>query len=147
MIRKMDHVGLIVQDLDRQLSFYRDVIGLKVTKEWESIAPPGGSHTGLDGSRRRLAFLADDAGFLLELVQYLEPASPPGASVDHHQIGSLHLCFLTDDIQQHYEALRKRGLPFLTPPKLARSGNWLCYGQDPEGNWIELKEEKDQAGG
>jgi len=142
---KMDHIGLVVKDFDKQLSFYRDVIGLKVTKDWVAVAPPGGSHTGMDSARRRLAFLADDEGVLLELIYYIDPVSPVDAPIDHHHVGSAHLCFLTDNIEQRYEDLLQRGIKFLTPPKMTNSGNCLCYGQDPEGNWIELKEKMEDG--
>jgi catechol 2,3-dioxygenase-like lactoylglutathione lyase family enzyme len=143
MIMKLEHTGLVVKDLDRQMAFYCDVVGLKVVRESEAIAPPGGSHTGLDGVRRKLVFLGDDSGeHQLELVYYIDPISPAGNPLDHHQVGSIHICFKTENIQDCYENLLHHGVLFLTPPRFTRGGAvCLCYAQDPEGNWIEFKEE------
>ena len=139
---KIEHTGLVVKDLDKQLTFYRDVLGLKVIREGESIAPPGGDHTGINGVRRKLVFLGDDCGeHQLELVYYVDPASPPGNPLGQNQVGSIHLCFRTENLQNRYENLLQQGVRFLTPPRLTQGKrSCLCYAQDPEGNWIEFKE-------
>jgi catechol 2,3-dioxygenase-like lactoylglutathione lyase family enzyme len=110
---KLEHTGLVVKDLDKQVAFYRDVVGLKVMRETEAIALPGGGHTGLDGARRKLVFLGDDYGeHQLELIYYIDPASPAGNPLDHHQVGSIHLCFNTGNIQEFYENLLHQGFCF-----------------------------------
>jgi catechol 2,3-dioxygenase-like lactoylglutathione lyase family enzyme len=146
---ELEHTGLVVQDLDKQLAFYRDVIGLKVVREAEVTAPPGGDHTGFDGVRRKLVFLGrDENEHQLELIYYIHPASPAGNPPDHHQINSMHLCFKAENLQSHYEHLLRNGVRFLKPPMvierpLYKDRVCLCYAQDPEGNWIEFKEEMD----
>ena len=147
MKMQLEHTGLVVQDLDKQVAFYCEVIGLKVIREAEVTAPPGGDHTGLDGVRRKLVFLGDDRNeHQLELIYYIHPVSPTGNPLAHHQVNSVHLCFRTENLQSHYENLLCHGARFLTPPKLIARPQYgdrvcLCYAQDPEGNWIEFKEE------
>lgn len=140
---KLEHTGLVVQDLDKQLAFYRDIVGLKVIRELETMAPSSGSHTGLDGARRKLVFLGDGCGeHQLELIYYIDPASPTGIPLDHHQVGSIHICFKTENIQDRYKNLLHHGARCLTPPRFTQGGTvCLCYAQDPEGNWIEFKED------
>ena len=144
---KLEHTGLVVQNLAKQVAFYRDVIGLKVIREAEVTAPPGGDHTAIQGVRRKLVFLGDDRSeHQLELIYYIDPLSPAGNPPAHHQIHSVHLCFKAEDLQHHYQNLLRQGARFLTPPKiidLPQQGLrvCLCYAQDPEGNWIEFKEE------
>ena len=147
MKMKLEHTGLVVQDLDKQVAFYRDVIGLKVMREAEVTGPPGGDHTGFDGVHRKLVFLGDDEhGHQLELIYYIQPSSPAGTLLAHHQVNSLHLCFQAENLQSRYDELLRHGARFLTPPKLITRPQYgdrvcLCYAQDPEGNWIEFKEE------
>jgi catechol 2,3-dioxygenase-like lactoylglutathione lyase family enzyme len=144
---QLEHTGLVVRDLDKQVAFYRDVIGLNVIREAEVTAPPGGDHTGIDGVRRKLVFLGNDNHeHQLELIYYINPVSPSGNPPAHHQVNSTHLCFKTENLQSYYEHLLRQGTRFLTPPKLIarpQQGDrvCLCYAQDPEGNWIEFKEE------
>jgi len=143
--KKFDHVGLVVKDVDKQKNFYCDILGLRLFGERESIAPPSGDHTNIAGVKRRLIFLCDQDGeVVLELVYYIDPPSPYGESLNPNQINAIHLCFNMDNLQARYQELSKKGIRFLTPPKVLKTPDGrtvcLCYAQDPEGNWIELKE-------
>lgn len=146
MITKIfDHVGIVVKDVEMQKKFYCDILGLKVFGERESIAPPTGDHTNIPGAKRRLIFLCDQNGeIILELVYYMEPQSPTGQPLNPNQLNAMHLCFNMKNLQERYLELFHKGIRFLTPPKVLKTpdGKTLClsYAQDPEGNWIELKE-------
>jgi catechol 2,3-dioxygenase-like lactoylglutathione lyase family enzyme len=139
----MEHTGLVVKDLDKQLTFYRDTLGMKVIRESSSIAPPGGDHTGVSNARRKLVFLGTvREEHQLELIYYIDPQSPPKSAIGQNQVGSIHLCFKTDNVQDLYDDLLKQGIRFLTPPRVTQGNrSILCYGQDPEENWIEFKQE------
>ena len=145
MITGIDHTGLVVKDIEKQLAFYRDVIGLEVDHDKEVRAPGDGDHTGISNVHRRLIFLKDASGEpVLELIEYINPVSPGGQALDHHQVNSLHLCFKVENLEGIYEDFAEKGVRFLTPPKLINrpEGDRVClaYAQDPEGNWIEFKE-------
>ena len=43
-------------------------------------------------------------------------------------------------IQDVYERLLRHGARKLNPPIEGAPGKWVCYLQDPDGNWIELIE-------
>ena len=142
MITGFNHTGLVVRDLDRMIRFYAEQLGLQVLHEVDSVAPPEGDHTGFPGARRRLVFVGRRGDHAIELIQYLEPASP-GGHVDRHQLGGMHVCFNVADLRATCEQLSARGLTFLTEPKfreLDGSGIGVVYAQDPEGNWLEFIE-------
>ena len=145
MIKGLSHIGLVVQDIEKQTAFYRDAIGLRLLHEREVEAPPDGDHTGVPGVRRKLVFMGDASGKeLLELVYYIEPASAPGQPLDRSQVNSIHLCFDIDNLQGVYKDLQDKGVRFLRPPKVIQrpvGPVCLCYAQDPEGNWLEFKDE------
>ena len=144
MLTGFNHSGLVVRDLDRMVAFYRDALGLQVLREVDA-GPDGSRHTGVPGARRRLAFLGfPDGGHQLELVQYLEPQSPPG-HLAVNALGASHLCFNVRGLGEVYRALRNRGVRFQTPLVERRDEGRgtvtrICYGQDPEGNWLEFLE-------
>ena len=141
MIRGFHHTGLVVDDLEAMVEFYKDSFGLRVLLEFDSVAPPDGNHTGIPNSRRRLVFLGlEDQTHQLELVKYLDPPAKSG-HLDKIQLGAMHICFNVDDIAATYQNLQP-DVRFVTEPKWSRSAAGdkigVVYGQDPEGNWFEL---------
>ena len=146
MITGLNHTGLVVQDIEKQVAFYRDVIGLRVVRDKEVVAPETGDHTGFPDVHRRLVFLGSDNGeHMLELIYYFNPPSPVGHQLEHHQVNSVHICFNVNNLDDIYIDLSEKGVRFFTPPKVinrpvgGRVG--ICYAQDPEGNWLEFIEE------
>ena len=143
MITSFNHSGFVVEDLEKEVTFYRDVIGLKVLREVEA-GPEASQHVGIPNARRKLVFMGKkDDRHCLELVQYLEPLSPP-RHLANNVPGAAHVCFNVKDLEQMYTRMETEGMRFLTPlVKRETSGNrviLICYGQDPEGNWLEFVE-------
>jgi catechol 2,3-dioxygenase-like lactoylglutathione lyase family enzyme len=149
MVTGFNHSGIVVRDIDRMVSFYRDTLGLSVVREVESIAPPEGNHTGIPGSERMLVFVGKPEGeHVLELVHYRQPVSPEG-HLARNQLGASHVCFNVDGLAELHERLTAEGIEFVTPPIYNELPNGdrtgICYFRDPEGNWIELVERKTAA--
>lgn len=146
MIARTYHTGIVVKDIEQMTAFYRDVLGLELLRTVENLAPSEGDHTGIPAAQRRLAFLTTDAhDHQIELIQYLEPHSPTGEVRQHWGLGTMHLCFIVHNLHEFYSQLELQGVTFVTPPyEKTRSDGQLirvCYGQDPEGNWLEFLEE------
>ena len=72
-VSRIDHVGITVSDVDRSLSFYRDVLGLRVIADATLIEPEVADLLGLDSVELRIADLDSGDGRIVELIQYLEP--------------------------------------------------------------------------
>jgi catechol 2,3-dioxygenase-like lactoylglutathione lyase family enzyme len=144
MISGFNHTGFVVKDLQRMVAFYRDTLGLTVVRERESIAPETGDHTGIPGAHRMLVFVGKPEGtHVLELVHYIDPPSPAG-HLANNQLGSAHVAFNVTDLAALHRELSAAGVRFVTPPiqQVASDGRQssICYGQDPEGNWLEFIE-------
>ena len=69
--------------------------------------------TGVPGAKVRICHLSGH-GHNLELLQYLAPPGAPRAR-RLQDVGSAHLCFLTDDLDAQCEWLRERGIRFRSP--------------------------------
>lgn len=119
------HVGLNVTDLDRSLTFYRQVFGFDVVAESKE-------------SDRRYAFLGADGTLLLTLWQQSDGRFAETAPGLHH------LAFQVPDIADVRRAeatLRELGIPLVHDGIVqhsegARSGG--VFFEDPDGIRLEI---------
>ncbi len=142
MVTGFNHTGIVVDDLERMVSFYCNDLGLTELNRVESNAPPEGNHTGIPGSRRTLVFVGFADGHRIELVKYHEPVSADKTQ-EMTQLGTAHICFNVEDIEKTHADLSARGIRFTTAPIIRKTENGrhgIVYAQDPEGNWLEFSE-------
>jgi lactoylglutathione lyase len=124
-VRKLLHTRMRVDDLDRTIAFYRDVLGLEVV---ERHASPRGS---------KLAFLkAAGSEELIEICSY--PASGPVEV----QPDLVHLAFEVDDLDAVISELSKKGVPITDGPTTSSSGTRFAFIDAPEKYEVELIERK-----
>lgn len=140
MIRGIHHFALTVADVDRSIAFYRD-FGLDLVSDREVDGDYVERITGVPGAHVRISHLSG-FGHNLELLEYKQP---PGA--DHargmQDVGSAHVCFLTDDIDAECDRLRARGVSFRSPGPVTTTsgpnrGGKGIYVEDPDGNAVEI---------
>ena len=127
MIVGFNHSGFVVKDIEKQIRFYVDVLDLQVIRTFSSDHQSS-QHTGLSNAYRELVFLG----------------KPGKDHMPNTHIGAAHICFNVENLKEFYEKLCLKGMVFLTEPITRKDdhGNSIsiCYGRDPEGNWIEFIE-------
>jgi catechol 2,3-dioxygenase-like lactoylglutathione lyase family enzyme len=140
MILSVHHVSFCVSDMDRSLAFYRDALGFEVLNDRKVEGRFPETVSALPGARMRIVHLRGH-GQGLELIQYF---APPGARTAPRtcDVGSAHVCFVTDDIDREMEMLRRHGARFLSPAMTVEggpnAGNRMVYFLDPDGIPMEL---------
>lgn len=120
MIEGIDHVVLVVRDLDRSIAFYRDRLGLTPREErpgkWSLQA--GGAKISLQTVEGRP-----------EIAAQTTP-------------GSANICFIGDvDVDALAASLKADGLQILTGPSTkdgATGPIWSIHFRDPDGNLVEV---------
>jgi catechol 2,3-dioxygenase-like lactoylglutathione lyase family enzyme len=103
MIIRLDHVAIVVKDVERALKFYTKIMGFKVVQKRD-----------IHG-RVVVALKAGDAE--IDLWWYREEAAtfPEAKKTD---IGVKHVCILVDDVQRMYEDMKEKGVSFRNPPTM-----------------------------
>jgi len=144
MITGFNHSGFVVKNIDNQVEFYRNVLGLKVIRK-SNPGPEGSRHTGIPNAYRALVFLGKEQdGHLIELVQFIKPQINNDGHVPNTYIGAAHICFNVTNLKQMYKNMVEKNMEFITEPitRISETGDTItiCYGQDPEGNWLEFIE-------
>jgi lactoylglutathione lyase len=119
--KKLLHTRYRVDDLERTVKFYREVLGLEEVRRHKS---PRGSE---------LVFLkAPGSEELIELCHF--PASGPV----HVQPDLTHLAFEVDSLEDFGKHLGKLGLKYSDGPHLRPDGGGIAFIDAPEGYEIEL---------
>ncbi len=77
MITGFLHAGFVVEDLERSVSFHRDVVGLEILREREFAGSEISQVLGYENAHLKMAMLGvhGQEGHALELIQYFNPAS------------------------------------------------------------------------
>lgn len=103
MIKRLDHVGVVVEDLDQAIVRYRTVLGLHA----------GPVETYGDGLLR-IVFIPtgpnDQEGPTLELLQPMRSGSSAWAFLKRHGPGIEHVAFLVDELDRRLDALNHQGV-------------------------------------
>lgn len=147
-IRSIDHINLVVRDLERSLAFYCDVLGFRETKRAELSGAWIGEIVGLPEARARVAFVVAPGGEpRLELLQYLEPVGEdPPANAIPNTVGLRHLALRVDDMAAAVAHLQRHGVALFGEPVEVPAGvvrhdagkKTLVYFRDPDGVILEL---------
>lgn len=124
MKAKFTYVGIRVRDLEKSITFYTKLLGMKV-KSRSKIEMTKGELVSLESG---------DGAFELEL-NYYGKDSPyyteyaAGEALDH-------LAFGVEDLNGALEEVRKSGYRVISEMK-SNASRW-AYIEDPNGIWIEL---------
>lgn len=130
-IKRIDHVAIVVDDIDKALTFWRQALGLdlehieEVPEQASRIAflPTGESEVEL------VEPTTDDSG----LARYLQKRGP----------GMHHICFEVDDIDEMLARLKERDIRLINESALSRSDGKRYAFIHPEstgGVLVELYE-------
>ncbi|MEZ5079628.1 MAG: VOC family protein [Thermoleophilia bacterium] len=144
MALRMDNVGIVVEDLDPAIEFFRE-LGLELEGRMMVEGEWAGRVTGLADQRVEIAMMRTPDGHArLELSRFLEPAIiADHRSAPVNALGYLRVMFAVDDIEDTVERLTSRHGAELVSTEIVRyeDAYRLCYLRGPEGVLIGLAQE------
>lgn len=127
-IKKINHIAILVEDLDAPLKFWRDALGLELAQvqdnpsEQAQIAflPLGDSEIELVRPTN------EDSG----LARYLEKRGP----------GMHHLCLEVDDIAGMLQQLKAKGIQLINEePRLGDDGRKYAFVHPKSANGVMVE--------
>jgi len=133
MIGRLNHVAVVVPDLEAAAAAYRDTLGARVSQPVD--LPEHGVTT----------VFVELPNTKIELLHPLGPDSPIAAFLERNPAGAMHhLCYEVDDIRAARERLARAGARVLGDgePKPGAHGKPVVFlhPRDFSGTLIELEE-------
>lgn len=124
-VRKIEHVGIMVKDMEASIAFYRDIVGLALLGKLDH-----GNGT------IKLAFLGAPGAeeTQVELIAGYNDGLPVEGKVHH-------IAFTVDNLEAEIERIEKLGVTFIDPDiTTLPNGAKYRFFYGPDGEWLELFE-------
>ncbi|MGN7396445.1 VOC family protein [Peribacillus frigoritolerans] len=122
--KRVDHIGVVVKDLEKSIAFYQDVLDLKLKERM--------THTN---GVIELAFLGYEESdeTEIELIQGYSDTLPSEATIHHFAI-------TVDDIEEEYARIKSLDNTELIDEEIVTlpNGYRYFYVYGPEKEWIEF---------
>ena len=130
---KLDHVAIIVRDIEQALLFYRDTLGITPSAIKE-----------VPTEQVRIAFLpmGGPGGSEIELIQPTTGDSSLAKFLEKRGEGLHHICLEVDDIDAALADMQAKGAPVLDQqPRIAAEGRAIfIHPRAANGVLVELVE-------
>jgi len=150
-LKRIDHVNIVVTNLERSKAFYGAILGLKVVFEAELSGPWISRVTGVEDVKAQYVILEPpEGGCRIELIEYEKPEGITSNSISEvNATGLRHLAFQVENIDEVVDRLTAKGVKFNSDPVAVSSavasapkakGKKLCYFRDPDGVILEIAE-------
>ncbi|MGG2199451.1 MULTISPECIES: VOC family protein [Paenibacillus] len=121
--KKIEHVGVMVKDIDASVRFYKEVVGLELKGRLDH---PNGVI--------QLAFLGfgQQAETELELIQGYNEGLPAEGKVHH-------IAFTVDDIEEEFARIKELDVRLIDQEiTTLPNGSRYFFFYGPDGEWIEF---------
>jgi methylmalonyl-CoA/ethylmalonyl-CoA epimerase len=133
MLRRIDHVGIAVPDLDEAIAFYRDVFGMVAVHQ----------EVNEEQGVREAMLAVGEGETQIQLLAPLSEVSAIAKFLDRGGPGIQQLAYTVDDIDEVSSSLRSKGLRLLyDEPRRGTAGSKVnfIHPKDAGGVLVELVE-------
>lgn len=140
-IKRFDHVGITVADLDAATEFF---VGLGLEVEGRTFVEGEFLDTvcGIPDSRTEIVMLRSPGGGTpIELARFVRPDHEPGSpDAMANELGLRNVCFEVDDLQTLVDRLADQGFGLVGGVGRYEDMWLMAYVRGPEGIVVSLSE-------
>jgi len=115
MLKRIHHIGVVLPNLEAGYRFWRDALGLVLTK------------TAIIEEQGVKAALLKVGESEIELLEPLSPDNGVGKFLARRGGGLHHICFETEDVEHELEAAREKGLPLIDQKPRRGLAGMICF--------------------
>ena len=133
------HVGIVVKDLEKQLQFYRDYLGLEVYYSQIEKGKFLENLIGYSNVEPLIYKLGKNNNIIVELLYFKDYENVNNKKLINN--GITHFALTIENLDELYILLKSKGINFINPPELSDDKKHkVCFCQDYDLNYVELVE-------
>lgn len=138
MIQSIHHSCICVNDMERSLTLYQDLLGMEKAMDTTFEGEQIDRLLELQGARFRIVHLKVGGG-ILELMEFERPEGEDRAAGGRvNDRGITHFCFKVEDVDSAHARIKQAGYAFTCDPVTTPSGRKVAYFRDPDGILVEI---------
>lgn len=127
IMNKINHIAIVVKDIDEALKFWRDALGLEVDHIED-----------VPSQQSRVAFIpVGDSE--IELVSPTSQDSGLAKFLEKRGEGLHHLCFEVDDLSEVLNELKIKGVRLITEEPLILPGRKMAFAHPKSTNGVLIE--------
>jgi catechol 2,3-dioxygenase-like lactoylglutathione lyase family enzyme len=140
----VDHTAIVVDDTDRSLAFYRDVLGMRVAGDSENFDTEQEHLNGVFGARLRITALRAREGPGIEFLEYLAPRDgrPAAPDLRANDVAHWETTLRSSAPGRLLDALRTRAFRLVSPGPVtlpdSDGDRVTMLVRDPDGHGVRL---------
>ncbi len=134
-IKRIDHVAIVVREMDAALRFYRDTLGIMPSRVIDFPS---------EGVKIAFLPMGGPGGSEIELLEPTSPETGVARFLEKRGEGLHHICLEVPNIEQALDELREQGTPVLdaTPRPTAEGRGIFVHPKGTSGVLLELVERR-----
>ena len=123
-VKKINHVAIVVENIDHALTFWKEQLGLELDHIEE-----------VPSQASKVAFLPVGEGEV-ELVQPTDPESGMAKYLEKRGEGMHHICLEVDDIEEMLAILNEKGVKLINQEPIDLPGRRMAFVHPKAANGV-----------
>ena len=136
------HIGIVVRDLDKSISFYKDLFGLVIVNTMIEEGQYIDNLVGIENASIKWAKLKTKDNAIFELLEYQNDKIQKKDNYSANRLGCSHIAISVDNIDLIYNKLQEYDCKCNSKPLFSPDGKVkVMYCHDIDGTILEIVEE------
>ncbi|UCB45547.1 MAG: VOC family protein [Spirochaetota bacterium] len=142
MIQELNHVSVGVEDLEKSVKFYTEIMGMEIDYRAYHEGDKISKVVGVDNAVLDIC-VVKKGPCCIELIEYKNKAMRYREHKRQNEPGLIHISFFVTDVDEEYDKIQSLGYESFSPPMVTReNGPKICYFKGPDNVIIELYEKR-----
>ena len=134
---KVRHIGIVVNDLNNSLKFWKNNFSLKIIKSVKEQGETIDQMLGYKNCKIKTVKMTNKSGLSLELIEFLKPKRIK-KEIKTNYNGITHFALEVKNLDEFYKKNKKK-IKFNCSPQISKDKKVkVLYAKTPENSFIEL---------